>query len=931
MAAMGTRSRRRRFRPTGFEEFGGYMSAKVQKLEQQFINSAQNEVDSSQEGSSGIFSGISVFVNGYTDPTAEQIKRIMMTHGGTYQHYYKRQPNCYMIATNLPPAKLMHLRDYVVKPSWISDSVQAGRLLPVQDYLLHAPDLKNGQQRLNVIRYDRPSTSSAAAPDDTSQSNDQDGWLSPENNHDEDECSEYHGEGSAREEPRKLNSQRFKVGDPRFLEEFYGRSRLHHISTASIKLRDYITQKRAASNGTFCGIEELKQYLESKSSREQVPLGGDVVLMHIDMDCFFVSVGLRTRPHLKGKPVAVCHGKTSASAAKSSTQAGPSWADSQAGSSELMSRSEVASCSYEARKAGVKGGMYLGQARKLCPGLMAIPYEFESYDEVSRLLYDIVASFTLDIEAISCDELYADVTKVLREASCTPNEFAEFLRKRIEEKTLCTASVGLGPNMLAARVANRFAKPNGHHFVDSSHLLKFFEAVNVKDLPGVGYRLQSQLAEMGVETCKQLQAVSMETLKAKFGMKTSSLLYNYARGIDSRSLQFDKLRKSVSAEVNYGIRFKEAPDMLKFIGQLSAEVEKRLTEAGVQGRSITLKIKVRQKDAPENPSKYMGHGLCDNLTKSSHLLAATSSKAVISKECWSLAMQMHLVASDIRGVGIQVSRLEPLQPGQGGGAKTMLDFLTTSRLPENQSAENRSTSPVAEPSTSTAQVGTTNGVSEPLPRAVSLPAFSEIDPAVLDSLPPDIKDEVLTMYRESRRNPLRSKDSAPSTSGVKGIKSSSSNHRAPQSAASTKPKAPPTGKRRGRPPKNAISPQKARLLACHSLKEYMTKPVQAAVETFESVIDSEKKMGQVKALLQQWISTTNDTVLNSDVVAWTNVLCSIVQERNLEMLDVLLKFFHRIVEKNGAQLWQDAYMKVVNTVQGEVLQVFGHFMKVPIF
>ncbi|XP_077532481.1 rev1 DNA directed polymerase [Haemaphysalis longicornis] len=931
MAAMGTRSRRRRFRPTGFEEFGGYMSAKVQKLEQQFINSAHNEVDSSQERSDGIFSGISVFVNGYTDPTAEEIKRIMMTHGGTYQHYYKRQPNCYMIATNLPPAKLIHLRDYVVKPSWISDSVQAGKLLPVQDYLLHAPDLKNGQQKLNVIRYDKPSTSSAAAPEDTAQSNHQDSWLSPENSHDEDECAEHHSENSAREEPRKLNSQRYKVGDPRFLEEFYGRSRLHHISTASIKLRDYISQKRAACNGTFSGIEELKQYLESKSSREQVPLGGDVVLMHIDMDCFFVSVGLRTRPHLKGKPVAVCHGKTSASAAKSSSQAGPSWADSQGGSSELMSRSEVASCSYEARKAGVKGGMYLGQARKLCPGLMAIPYEFESYDEVSRLLYDIVASFTLDIEAISCDELYADVTKVLREASCTPTEFAEFLRKRIEERTLCTASVGLGPNMLAARVANRFAKPNGHHFVDSSHLLKFFEAVNVKDLPGVGYRLQSQLAEMGVSTCKQLQAVSMETLKAKFGMKTSSLLYNYARGIDSRSLQFDKLRKSVSAEVNYGIRFKEAPDMLKFIGQLSAEVEKRLTEAGVQGRSITLKIKVRQKDAPENPSKYMGHGLCDNLAKSSHLLAATASKAVISKECWSLAMQMHLVASDIRGVGIQVSRLEPLQPGQGSGVKTMLDFLTTSRSTENQSTENQSTSPVAGPSTSTAHVLTTNGVSESLPRAVSLPAFSEIDPAVLDSLPPDIKDEVLTMYRESRRNPLRSKDSAASTSGVKGTKSSSSNHRGPQSAASTKPKAPPTGKRRGRPPKNAISPQKARLLACHSLKEYMTKPVQAAVEMFETVIDSEKKMGQVKALLQQWISTTNDTVLNSDVVAWTNVLCSIVHERNLEMLDVLLKFFHRIVEKNGAQLWQDAYMKVVNTVQGEVLQVFGHFMKVPIF
>lgn len=905
------------------------MNAKIQKLENQFLNSAQNEIDSSQEDqSSTIFKGISVFVNGYTNPTAEEIRRIMMLHGGTYQHYYKRKPNCYMIATNLPPAKLLDLRDYVVKPNWISDSVQAGKLLPVQDYLLYTPDLKNGQQKLSVVRCDKPSTSAAPSPSSTSQNNDQDSWLSSENSHDEDEhtgChtensvhhtenSGQHTENSVHQESKKDNVEPRKAGDPGFLEQFYGRSRLHHISTASIKLRDYVAQKRAVSSGAFEGIEKLKHYLASKSSREQVPIGEEKVIMHIDMDCFFVSVGLRTRPHLKGKPVAVCHGKTSLASISSVSL------NSQTERSDLTSCSEVASCSYEARKAGVKSRMYLGQARKLCPGLVAIPYDFESYDEVSRTLYDVVASFTLDIEAISCDEMFADVTNVLQQASCSPNEFAEFLRKKIEEKTLCTASVGLGPNMLVARVANRFAKPNGHHFVDSSNLPAFFETVSVKDLPGVGYRLQTQLSEMGVETCKQLQALPLETLKAKFGVKTSSLLYNYARGIDNRSLQFDKLRKSVSAEVNYGIRFKEPTDMIKFIGQLSTEVERRLLEAGVQGRTITLKVKVRQKDAPVNPSKYMGHGLCDNLAKSSHLLAATASKAIISKECYSLAMQMHLVASDIRGVGIQVGRLEPLPSGQGGGVKTMLDFLTTSRTPESHGA--------AGPSS-----GTTNGMTESLPKAVSLPAFSEIDPAVLDSLPPDIKDEVLTMYRESRRNPLRSKDTAASTSGVGSTKSSNHNHRgAPSSsAASTKPKAQPTGRRRGRPPKGSISPQKARLLACHSLKEYMTKPVQTAVETFESVIDSEKKMEQVKALLQQWINTTNDSVLNSDVVAWTNVLCSIVHERNLEMLDVLLKFFHRTVQKNGAQLWQDTYMKVVNTVQGEVLQVFGHFMKVPIF
>jgi len=93
---------------------------------------------------------------------------------------------------------------------------------------------------------------------------------------------------------------------------------------------------------------------------------------------------------------------------------------------------EIASCNYEARQAGVKNGMFLGQALKLCPNLKTISYNFEAYKEVSYALYNIVASFTLDVEAVSCDEMFVDCTELLAETNTEPLHFASFIRSKIK-------------------------------------------------------------------------------------------------------------------------------------------------------------------------------------------------------------------------------------------------------------------------------------------------------------------------------------------------------------------------------------------------------------------------------------------------------------------------------------------------------------------
>lgn len=202
------------------------------------------------------------------------------------------------------------------------------------------------------------------------------------------------------------------------------------------------------------------------------------------MDCFFVSVGLRKRPDLRGKPMAVTHAKNNTK----STETKESY-------------SEIASCSYEARKCGIKNGMFLGQALELCPNLKTIPYDFEDYKEVSMALYRIIASYTLDIEAVSCDEMYVDISQILKESGCDVEQWATHIRKEITEETGCPCSTGFGGNRLQARLATKRAKPNGQFYLRDEEVEEFMTEMNVADLPGVGYATVQKLSKLGLKTC----------------------------------------------------------------------------------------------------------------------------------------------------------------------------------------------------------------------------------------------------------------------------------------------------------------------------------------------------------------------------------------------------------------------------------------------
>lgn len=141
----------------------------------------------------------------------------------------------------------------------------------------------------------------------------------------------------------------------------------------------------------------------------------------------------------------------------------------------------------------------------------------------------------------------------------------------------------------------------------------------------------NKLNGMGVYTCAELQSVGLGELQKELGKKTGELLYNMCRGIDNSKLNLEHVRKSVSTEVNYGIRFDGSSDAERFLKQLSEEVCNRLNKANAKGRCVTLKLMIRSKNAPVETAKYMGHGLCDHITRSKNLISSVNDPLIITK------------------------------------------------------------------------------------------------------------------------------------------------------------------------------------------------------------------------------------------------------------------------------------------------------------
>lgn len=288
-------------------------------------------------------------------------------------------------------------------------------------------------------------------------------------------------------------------------------------------------------------------------------------IIHVDMDCFYAAVEVKKNPALKGKPLGI---------------GGPP-----------DTRSVLCTASYEARKFGVKSAMPSSHAVRLCPQIILIPPDFDSYREESRKVREIFERFTDKIEPLSLDEAYLDVTDC-NQFGGSATLIAHEIRRLIYTELNLTASAGIASNKFIAKIASDWKKPNGQFVVRPEEIPAFVEKLPVEKIFGVGKVTAQKMHDLGLRTCADIQKQSIDQLTHWFGSRADEL-YDFSRGIDTRPVQTHLERKSLTVETTFDKDLQTWDDCAAYIPALYQEWLGRIENGDHKEKikSIVVKLK----------------------------------------------------------------------------------------------------------------------------------------------------------------------------------------------------------------------------------------------------------------------------------------------------------------------------------------------------
>lgn len=264
-------------------------------------------------------------------------------------------------------------------------------------------------------------------------------------------------------------------------------------------------------------------------------------IIHIDMDCFYAAIEVRDRPELKGKPVGVGGARDR--------------------------RGVLTTCNYEAREFGVRSAMPTFMALQRCPRLIVLPTRFDVYRRESAVVRGILHRFSALVEPLSLDEAYIDVSAHPGD----PAALAQVTRDLIFRKTKLTASAGIGPNKLIAKIASDLNKPNGQFEVKPEAVDAFMRDLPVRKLWGIGPASEEKLRKMGVTTCGELQRFSRTEMHEAFG-RFGVELFDLCRGVDPRPVEPERERKSLSTEQTFAADLQTPADCEEKLPELFEEL-----------------------------------------------------------------------------------------------------------------------------------------------------------------------------------------------------------------------------------------------------------------------------------------------------------------------------------------------------------------------
>jgi DNA polymerase IV len=285
-------------------------------------------------------------------------------------------------------------------------------------------------------------------------------------------------------------------------------------------------------------------------------------VLHVDMDAFFASVEQRDQPQLAGKPLVV------------------GWDGG---------RGVVAAASYEVRRFGVRSAMPMRTALRLCPQAICVRPRMERYREVSRTVFGVFHEITPLVQGLSLDEAFLDVTAAQQHGGGA-EALARTIKQRIRERTALSASVGVAPNKLVAKIASDLHKPDGLTVVASERVNEVLDPLSVRRLPGLGRKTGARVEAAGIRTLGELRSAPDALLWPLFG-RYASWIRERASGIDERAVLPEVEEKSLSAEDTFEHDIGDARILQRELVRLAQLAASRLQARGLMSACIGVKIR----------------------------------------------------------------------------------------------------------------------------------------------------------------------------------------------------------------------------------------------------------------------------------------------------------------------------------------------------